>query len=122
MLVYSTALPFLKEGRIKALSVSDSARVPQLPDVRRIGEEDGMNGVSLPLWQALFAKAGTPGSVVLSVEKAMLDALAQPEVKSKLMEAGVTAAPMSGRDLPGFIKPQAALYREIVQSARITMD
>jgi tripartite-type tricarboxylate transporter receptor subunit TctC len=122
MLVLSTAMPFLKEGKIKALSVSDTARVPQLPNVRRIGEEEGFGGVALPLWQALFMKAGTPAATVAACEKALLDAVAQPEVRAKLLESGVTVAPMNGRDLRAFIQPQAALYRDIVQTGKIAME
>lgn len=122
VLVLSTAMPFLKDGQIKALSVSDSVRVPQLPDVRRIGEEEGFAGVALPLWQALFVKTGTPPATVSAYEKAMLEALEQPEVKSKLLESGFAVAPMSGNDLRTFIRPQAALYRDIVQSAKISME
>lgn len=122
VLVLSTAMPFLKEGKIKALSVSDSARVPQLPNVRRIGEEEGFNGISLPLWQGLFVKAGTSPSIVAAYEKALLDALAQPDVRTKLAEAGITVAPMTGRELRAFVGPQAALYREIVKTAKITME
>ncbi|HEX5685064.1 MAG TPA: tripartite tricarboxylate transporter substrate binding protein [Ideonella sp.] len=122
VLVLSTAMPFLKEGKIKALSVSDTARVPQLPNVRRIGEEEGFGGVALPLWQALFMKAGTPAATVAACEKALLDAVTQPEVRAKLIESGVTVAPMNGQDLRTFIKPQAALYRNIVQTGKITME
>ena len=122
VLVLSTAMPFLKDGKIRALSVSDTVRVPQLPNVRRIGEEEGFNGVSLPLWQGLFVKAGTPAATVAAYEKAMLDALAQPEVKAKLLESGITAAPMSGQELRAFVSPLAALYRDIVKAAKITME
>ncbi len=122
VLVLSTAMPFLKDGKIKALSVSDTARVPQLPNVKRIGEEEGFNGVSLPLWQGLFVKAGTPAATAAAYEKALLEALAQPEVKGKLLESGITVAPMSGQDLRAFVSPLAALYRDIVKAARITME
>lgn len=122
VLVLSTAMPFLKDGRIKALSVSDSARVPQLPEVKPIGEEHGFAGVALPLWQGLFVKSGTPAATVAAYEKAMLESLAQPEVKAKLLESGVTAAPLGGNDLRTFVRPQATLYRDIVRSAKITME
>lgn len=122
VLVLSTALPFLKDGKIKALSVSDTARVPQLPNVKRIGEEEGFNGVSLPLWQGLFVKAGTPVPMVQAYEKALLEAMAQPEVRAKLADAGITPAPLGGEQLRSFIVPQAALYREIATTARITME
>jgi tripartite-type tricarboxylate transporter receptor subunit TctC len=122
VLVLSTAMPFLKDGKIKALSVSDSARVAQLPNVKRIGEEEGFNGISLPLWQGLFVKAGTSPSIVAAYEKALLEALAQPDVRAKLAEAGITVAPMTGREMRAFIGPQAALYRDIVKTAKITME
>lgn len=122
MLVLSTAMPFLKDGKIRALSVSDTARVPQLPDVKRIGEEEGFSGMALPLWQGLFMKAGTPAATVNAADKALQEALAQPELQQKLQEAGITVAPLSGPEFKTFIKPQATLYREIVTTSRITME
>ncbi|MEO8390337.1 tripartite tricarboxylate transporter substrate binding protein [Polaromonas sp.] len=122
MLVLSTAMPFLTDGKIKALSVSDTVRVPQLPHVKRIGEEEGFSGVALPLWQALFVKAGTPATTVAAYEKAMLEALAQPEVRAKLQDSGVSVAPMNGRDLQTFVRSQAMLYRDIVTTGKITME
>lgn len=122
VLVLSTAMPFLKDGRIRALSVSDVTRVPQLPEVKRIGEEDGFAGVALPLWQGLFVKAGTPAATMATYEKALLEAMAQAEVKTKLLESGITPSPLNGADLRAFAKPQAALYRDIIQSAKITVE
>lgn len=122
VLVLSTAMPFLKDGRIKALSVSDIARVPQLPNVRRIGEEDNFKGMALPLWQGLFVKAGTPAAAVASLEKALLEALSQPELQAKLQEGGISVSPMDGRQLRAFVTLQAAVYRDIATAARISMD
>ena len=122
VLVLSTAMPFLKEGKIKALSVFDVARVPQLPNVRYIGEEEGFKGMSLPLWHGLFLKADTSAATAKAYETALLAALARPEVRARLAEGGVTVAPLNGQDLHDFLKPQAALYREIVNSAKITLE
>ena len=122
VLVLSTAMPFLKDGKLKALTVSDTARVAQLPNVKRIGEEEGFNGVSLPLWQGLFVKAGTPAATVAAYEKALLEAVAQPEVRTKLLDSGITVAPMTGAELRAFVTPQAALYRDIVNASKITME
>ncbi|SEK64940.1 Tripartite-type tricarboxylate transporter, receptor component TctC [Roseateles sp. YR242] len=122
VLVMSTALPFLKEGKIKAISVSDADRVSSLPNVKRIGEEAGFNDVSLPLWQGLFVKQGTPAAIAASYEKALQAALAQPAVKTKLAEYGITLAPMNGASLGIFVKSQAQVYRDIVDAAKITLD
>lgn len=122
VLVLSTALPFLKDGRIKALSVSDSARVAPLPNVRRIGEEEGFAGISMPLWQMVFAKAGTPAAIVSAYEKALLGAAGQADVRSKLLESGVTAAPLGTQESHAFVAGQATLLRGIVTSAKIVQE
>lgn len=122
ILVLSTAMPFLKDGRIKALSVSDSARLAQLPNVKRIGEEEGFSGMALPLWQMVFAKAGTTAPIVAAYEKALLAAAGQPDVRSKLLESGVTAAPLGAQEAHPFIVNQASLLRDIVASAKITQE
>ena len=122
ILVLSTAMPFLRDGKIKALSISDTLRSPQLPNVRRIGEEDGFSGIALPLWQGLFVKAGTPATAIAVLEKALLESLAQPELRNKLAESGVLVSPMGGNELRAFVKPQATLYRDIVQAAQITAE
>lgn len=122
MLVLSTAMPFIKDGKIKVLSVSDTARVTQLPNVKRIGEEAGFNGVALPLWQGLFVKVGTPAATLAAYEKALLEAVAQPELQTKLQTAGITTAPMDGKDFRAFIGPQAKLYRDIVTAAKIVLE
>lgn len=122
VLVLSTALPHLKEGRIRALSVSGNERAPQLPNVRRIGEEEGFKGQALPLWQGLFVKAGTPAGVAGHYEKALMQALAQPELVARLQEGGMTAAPLSSQQLRAFVTLQADTYREIVSTARISLE
>ncbi len=122
VLVLSTAMPFLRDGKIKALSISDTARAPQLPNVKRIGEEAGFKNVALPLWQGLFVKAGTPAATVKAYEKALGEALAQPELQKKLQDSGITVAPMTGQQLRSFATSQAGVYREIADAAKITMD
>ena len=122
ILVLSTAMPFLKDGKIKALSVSDSARVPELPEVKRLGEEEGFGGVSLPLWQGLFVKAGTPPAALAALEKALQEALAQADLKARLKESGITVSPMKGRELREFVAAQSLVYRDIVTSSKIAVE
>ncbi len=81
MLVLSTAMPFLKDGKIRALWNSDTLRVLQLPHIKRIG-------MAMPLWQRLFMKAGPPAARVTAVDKALQESLAKPELRQKLQEIG----------------------------------
>lgn len=122
VLTLSTAMPFLKDGKIKALSMSDTVRSPAIPDVKRVGEEEGFAGLSLPLWQGWFVKAGTPPDVVAAYEKALLGAVNNADVQAKLKTSGIAPAPLNGKELGAFIKQQAGIYKEVVESARISLE
>lgn len=122
VLALSTALPFLKDGTIKALSVSDTPRVAQLPNVKPISEEKDFADVSLPIWQGLFLKAGTPPATVDAYTQAMAQALESPEVRKKLSDAGFAVAPMNGTELQAFMKSQAAFYRGVVKTLKLTTE
>lgn len=122
ILVLSTAMPFLKDGKIKALSMSDTARSPAISNVKRIGEEEGFGGLSLPLWQGWFVKAGTPSDVVAAYEKALLGAVNNVDVQAKLKASGITPAPLNGKELGTFVKQQAGIYKDVVESARISLE
>ncbi|MEJ8851295.1 tripartite tricarboxylate transporter substrate binding protein [Variovorax rhizosphaerae] len=122
VLALSTALPFLKDGTIKALSVSDAPRPPQLPQVKSISEEKDFSDVSLPIWQGLFLKAGTPPATVAAYEQALAQALESPDLRKKLSDAGFAVASLDGAGLRTFMKSQAALYRDVVKTLKITTE
>lgn len=120
VLALSTALPFLRDGNIKALSISDSPRVAQLPQVKASNEEEGFKDVSLPIWQALFLKAGTPPATVAAYEQALIKALESADLRKKLADAGFSVAPLKGDELQAFMKQQDTLYRGVVKTLKLT--
>lgn len=122
VLALSTALPFLKDGTVKALSVSDAPRVAQLPQVKPISEEKDFSDVSLPIWQGLFLKAGTPPATVAAYEQALAQALETADVRKKLSDAGFAVAPMDSAQLQAFMKSQADFYRGVVKTLKISAE
>lgn len=122
VLALSTALPFLREGTIKALSISDAPRVSQLPQVKALSEEKEFSDVSLPIWQGLFLKAGTPPATVTAYQQALAQALENPDLRKKLSDAGFSVAPLDGEQLQTFMKSQATLYRDVVKTLKISTE
>ncbi len=122
VLALSTALPFLKEGSIKALSVSDAPRTAQLPQVPAISEDKEFADVSLPIWQGLFVKAGTPPATVAAYEQALAQALEMAEVRKKLSDMGFAVSPLKSTDLKTFMKSQATLYGGVVKTLKLTTE
>lgn len=119
--VLSTALPSIQQDQVRALAIFDSSRSPLLPDVPALSEAPGFAGVSMPLWQGVFVKAGTPDAFVGQLDAAIRTALESPQVQEKLSKAGFTAAPLSTSAFADFIRSQAQTYERAFKAAKIAV-
>ncbi|MCZ2497535.1 tripartite tricarboxylate transporter substrate binding protein [Xylophilus sp. Kf1] len=81
------SLPHIQSGRLRALAVAGAQRSPSLPDVPTMAEA-GLSGYALEPWFGVYGPARLPASVVAILNQAIVEALAQPEVKDKLTQAG----------------------------------
>ncbi|ACP26393.1 hypothetical protein NGR_c26370 [Sinorhizobium fredii NGR234] len=122
VLTLSTALPLAKEGKIRVLAISGPDRAAQLPDVPTLSELPGFDGLTFPLWQGVFAKAGSPDDFVAALDKAIAEALATPDVEKRYADAGFAASPLSSGAFKAFIKTQAETYKSIIDSAKIVVE
>jgi len=82
-----TAAPLVRAGTIVALAISTPERSPALPKVPTIGEA-GLPEFQLSAWNALFAPAGTPKSVVDKLNQALAEALDNPTTHRRLVDLG----------------------------------
>lgn len=122
VLTTSTALPFAKDGKIRILAVTSAERAAALPDVPALTEVEGFDGLSLPLWQGLFVKAGTDEAAAKKISDAIVAALAEEDVQKRLADAGFAAAPMPVGEFTGFIEEQANTYGKIVEESAISVE
>jgi tripartite-type tricarboxylate transporter receptor subunit TctC len=120
--VLSTALPYVRQGQVHALAIFDKARSPQLPDVPAATETAGFEGVSMPLWQGIFVKTGTPQAFVGELAAAIEAALASPDVQKRLSDAGFTPAPLGPAEFASFIEGETRTYEQIIKAAGITAE
>ena len=81
------ALPYIQQGRIKALAVAAKQRNRVLPEVLTLGES-GYPNVEVANWFAVYAPATTPAAVVKKLNAAFVKARNQPEMKTKLEGMG----------------------------------
>lgn len=80
--VTSGVVPFVKDGRLRALAVSSAQRSPLAPDVPTIAES-GYPGFDVSFAYALMAPAGTPPEIVTMLNREVQKALAAPDVAEK---------------------------------------
>jgi len=81
------SLPHIQSGRLRALAVAGAQRSPSLPNVPTMAEA-GLAGYALEPWFGVYGPANLPPAVVATLNQAIVEALAQPEVKDKLAQAG----------------------------------
>ncbi|MFO1194157.1 MAG: tripartite tricarboxylate transporter substrate binding protein [Rhodoferax sp.] len=122
ILTTTSSLQFIKDGSIRAISIADSTRSPALPNVRTLGEEEGFSATAMPLWHAFFLKAGTPAPILAAYEKALMAVVTHPDTQKKFREAGATPWVTAGKDMPAYIRSQAMLFKDVIDSAKIVME
>lgn len=107
------ALPELKAGKLKILAISLPRRSLALPTVPTM-IESGYRGFTLSAWVAVLAPRRTPTEIVNRLNAAINDALAQPDLREKLIAAGTDVEPMSPQQAQEFIKAEATTYQDVI--------
>jgi tripartite-type tricarboxylate transporter receptor subunit TctC len=87
----STALPFIKDGRLNALAVTAARRQEQLPDVPTL-DEQGIKGIDINIWSGFVAPRGTPPDRIAKLGDALQRALSNPDVRKQLAVHGIETA------------------------------
>ena len=88
----TTAIPTIRAGRIKALAVSGTERIPSLPDVPTITEyraDLDPNGVIGNSWHGIFTPAGTPDDIVAKLNTEIVKIVKAPDLKERLATLGL---------------------------------
>ena len=82
----NTVLPYVRDGRLRALGVASARRSALLPDVPTLGET--LPGFEAAAWQGVVVPAGTPADIVSRLNQELNKALQHPEVRAKLAAQG----------------------------------
>lgn len=111
-----SAIGFVRAGKLRPLAVTTANRSQALPDVPTVAEA-GVPGFEATSWFGLLAPAKTPAPVVARLNAAVLKALADPEVKKKLLEQG--AEPLGGtpEQFAAFIGAESAKWGKVVKQS-----
>jgi tripartite-type tricarboxylate transporter receptor subunit TctC len=113
-------LPQVQAGAFRALAVTASKRIPQLPDLPTVEEAAGLKGYELIAWFGAFAPAGTPAPVLARLNDAFVRASAAPETLERLGKGlGVTVAASTPAELAASVKVESAKWAKAVADAGI---
>ena len=109
-----TGLPHVRDGRLRALAVTDRERVKLAPEVPTVAEA-GVPGAELVPWAGLFVPARTPREAILRLSAAMRAAMADPRVQAFFDGTATVLWPEMGPDgLAGFLAGEIPRLAEII--------
>ena len=101
-------------GKVKALAVSGSARLPKFPDVPTFAEA-GTPEASYEAWFGLLVPAGVPSDIVGKLNRDIADVMSIPEVKSRFAAQGVTASTNSAADFNALLRSDAVRFGKMFE-------
>ncbi|MBU3738190.1 MAG: tripartite tricarboxylate transporter substrate binding protein [Rhodoferax sp.] len=114
-------LPFIKDGRVKALAVTSARRSPALPDVPSM-TESGFAGIDVLNYFALAAPAGTPAPVIERLNGALHRMVSMPDVMARFRSEAVEPAVGTPAQQAAFIEADYRAWVQVVKSQNLKIE
>ena len=118
MFVLSSALPYIRSGKLVALGTTEAKRSAITPDLPALNETPALKNMDIGVWFALMGPARLPEPVLARLKKALDETLQSPDFRKK-MEATSSVVPLAPLDIDRFLVTETSKYRNIVQFANI---
>lgn len=115
------ALPFTSKGSVIPLATTGKTRSPVYPNLPTV-EEEGLAGFDVEVWLGLYGTAGTPPSVLATLNGAVAKALQADEVKTAFAKFGIEPRGTSLEQGAAFTKAEYEKWRKVILDGHITLD
>lgn len=117
----SSAMAFIKGGKVKPIAVMSAQRTPELPDVPTFAEA-GLPGVEMTTWYGLFVTAGTPKPVVDKLYAETMKVLAMPDVQARLKGLGGEPGNRSQAEFAAMVKSDYDRFGKLIKDANVKVE
>lgn len=109
----NSALPYVKDGRLRALAVTMPRRLAVLPDVPTLSETV-MAGMEMSAWQGVVMPAGTPAPIVQRLNAELRRVLAHEETRQKLIAQGTEILGSTPEEYAAYLRSELARWSKVV--------
>jgi tripartite-type tricarboxylate transporter receptor subunit TctC len=114
-------LPHVAAGRLRALAVSGSTRLPVAPEIPTVAEA-GLPGYSVSSYLGVVAPARTPAALVKQLNSELGRIVATPDVSGRLAKMGAVVTTGSPEDFQAHLRAEKAKWSKVVSEAGIRAD
>jgi len=112
----SSAVPLVKDGKLKALAVSSAERLDIVPDIPTM-REAGIDGFEMTYWVAAYVPDGTPEEIVKMLNENFVAGTKSERISEFLKNAGMVGAPSTPEELAAYEKVELEKWKRIVSAA-----
>ena len=116
-----TATPYVKGEKLRALGVAGAKRSALMPEMPTL-QEQGIAGVDVSQWYAIFAPAKTPRPVIDQLNKALNQVLSDKSVIQRLEGHGAEVSTMTPDQLRSYVQQEQVKWKQVVQAAKLSAD
>jgi tripartite-type tricarboxylate transporter receptor subunit TctC len=116
-----SALPHIKAGRLVAMAVAAPTRLATLPDVPTF-KELGLEPVNRMAYYGILGPKGLPREVVDKINSATRKALEDPSVRKRIEDTGSVVLGNTPEQFAVQLKDELAVYRKVVETAKLKLD
>ena len=117
----NVSLPLYRDGKLKIFGITGGRRLSFAPELPTIGET--FPGYDLGIWQSIVVPTGTPRDVVTKLHAALKKVLDAPDVREKILGAGIEpASSASPEEFGAFVRSQADTRAKVIQAVGLKLD
>jgi tripartite-type tricarboxylate transporter receptor subunit TctC len=112
-----SSVGYIKSGQVRALGVTSATRLPLFPDLPLVG--DTVPGYEVDGWLGIGAPKGTPGEVIETLNTNISAAIADPSIKSKLVDFGFVPTAMPAAAWGTFVGEETEKWAKVIKFAGV---
>jgi tripartite-type tricarboxylate transporter receptor subunit TctC len=113
-------LPHIKAGTLRPIALGAPQRAPTAPDVPTTAEV-GMPDILIENWYGMVAPAKTPNNIIAALNRIANEAMADPSVKEKLADQGLTVAGDTPEHFRGYIEAETRKWARVIKDSGVEM-
>jgi tripartite-type tricarboxylate transporter receptor subunit TctC len=115
------AIPYIRNGRLKALACTEPKRNPALPDVPTVAES-GLAGYAMTTWYGLIAPSGVSRDVVEKLNTEINRILKLPDVRERFATLGADPVGGTAEQFGSYIKSEVAKFARLAKERHLTLE
>ena len=118
----ASAMPLVKQGRLRALAVTGSERTSIAPGIPTVAETPGLEGFNVPIWYGVFVQARTPPEIVTRLADATAKVTADKAVAASLEAQGLQALVLREQAFAKLVAEERETWNRLITEAKLKLS